>query len=468
MYTDLFFENSLLQLRSELRQAAYSIFLFFDQVNDNEIFDILQDKASHKVVVELIVGKGINKLQSTHYERLSKLGGKIWIPTIVKSPTEQPASNLVDVLNQNRFGVIDNKNLILESPNSEEPQRGNTLTVIRDNAGLAGDYLRQFHFFKRQFYSFESLNTLTTDQPELIFLRLSNLKNAIVLGDKQDILFQRDRLLAFKSYYTEIDEIESAIESERYSEVIYAIERFFRIYKNKQPALYSDFEVGALTLEIKTLEWQISSLEDEKTEIEKILFEFELRHNREVGVLIVELLELRRQRLERIAKNNPAKKNDFERAEKDYNDFNQNYESFIEIQTAEIKQDQRQILKQKYRLASKLCHPDMVAPEFRTTAAEIFLRLKKAYDQNDLATIEQISAQLNQGIFGNIADGITEKEKLSAIVKFLRFKRTELEAEVSRLKQMQAYSTIAKIANWDLYFVALREQLEFELRIARN
>jgi hypothetical protein len=62
----------------------------------------------------------------------------------------------------------------------------------------------------------------------------------------------------------------------------------------RQLTTWQDPEIPALQLEIRSLEWQLSSLEDEKTDIEKRIRNFEIRHTTELGELIISILLLKK------------------------------------------------------------------------------------------------------------------------------------------------------------------------------
>jgi len=72
--------------------------------------------------------------------------------------------------------------------------------------------------------------------------------------------------------------------------------------------VYTDTEIAALRLELRSLELRISSLEDEKIEHEKLIHEFEVRHNRELGDIILKILKLKAGKYKFEARNNPERK----------------------------------------------------------------------------------------------------------------------------------------------------------------
>ena len=67
------------------------------------------------------------------------------------------------------------------------------------------------------------------------------------------------------------------------------------INTNNQLLNYVDPKLDALKLEIRNLEDQLNSYDIEKSELEKILAEFQNKHAKELGEIILEILKLRKQ-----------------------------------------------------------------------------------------------------------------------------------------------------------------------------
>jgi len=218
-----------------------------------------------------------------------------------------------------------------------------------------------------------------------------------------------------------------------------------------------------LKLELKALELQISALEDEKTEIEKLIHDFEVRHSQELGELILKILRLRREKLKEEAKKDETKKKDYTEAEKDFKEYNQTYEATKDEHILELTEEQRRDIKTAYRKASKLCHPDVVMDEHKAEAEKMFKDLKDAYDKNDLQKVNELLNCLEKGIFQNKSEKTDEKKKLKNIIERLRIKRNEIEKTVNGLKNNETFKTIEDIGNWDEYFADTKRKLNEEL-----
>jgi hypothetical protein len=217
------------------------------------------------------------------------------------------------------------------------------------------------------------------------------------------------------------------------------------------------------------LELRISSLEDEKIEHEKLIHEFEVRHNRELGDIILKILKLKAGKYKFEARNNPEKEKDYEEAEQDYRSFYDSYETLKEEKIFELTEEQKKELKIIFRRASKLCHPDAVDEEHKKDAEEIFKDLNNAYSKNDFEKVQQILNDLEKGIFTLGSDTINEKGKLLIMIKDLRRVYERLEKEVRQNKQDITYKLLISIKDWDEYFANIKVELLSELeRLERN
>ena len=292
-------------------------------------------------------------------------------------------------------------------------------------------------------------------------------KNVILLEDFEDIKYQLGKLK--NSIKTAISDsntdsvtiIIKKTERKNYGEAVRLINEFTARFK--QLTVYIDSEIAALKLESRCLELQINALDDEKTEIEKLLHSFEIRHNQELGDIIIKILRIRKKKLKDEAEKDTSKKKEYEEAEKDFDDFSQNYSALKDDKIIELTDKEKKELKVLYRKASMLCHPDKVAEDQKKEAEKIFKELAEAYKRNDLKKVKDILTNLEKGVFLSNTDVTNEKEKLLILVQQLRIKRDLMEEELNGLRNSETYNTVSGIDNWDEYFKNTQEKLNEQL-----
>ena len=292
-------------------------------------------------------------------------------------------------------------------------------------------------------------------QPDLtkIIKRLELIKNLISLEEEDEIVLQVARLKQF-SLNGELQNIANLLEQKFYSEAMISLETF--INKHHQLSFYLDPEIDALKLEAKSLETQINILSNQKADLEKLVHKFGVRHSKELGELIIKILKYRKEK----AKGTPQEKE----TAQDYNRYQQEYEITKDEEIATLTEEEQKELKDKYRRASKLCHPDVVSEEQKELATKLFAALNAANERNDLQRVREILKDLETGnFFVSKSDAINEKQLLKAAIEKLRLRIKELGQQLQSIKESETYKTITGIDDWDEYFINIKQQLQQQL-----
>lgn len=463
MKSQAYFEKIHREIESRLKEANKSIRIAVAWFTDRRLFHIICEKAKDGLEVELLIAHHeINFDSGVKYGELKDSGGEyFWIG---KGKRWEP-------LMHNKFCIIDNEILIFGSYNWTQKAKSNheSITVLEDDYSLISDFNKEFDKIKNKY--FEETLPESLDWPKIL-IRIDTLLNLIKLEDEDDIEYQLKKikkLIPVDAKESNAEKLTKAItylENNQYSLAVQHLEQLSREFK--QVGVYMDPEIPALQLEIRGLEFQVASLEDEKTEIEKLIRTFDLKYNNELGGIIKEILHFKMLRAKEILndkEDNDKAKNEYKEAENDYREFNNAYNEKIKIAPpAELTKDLQKELKQNYRKATKLCHPDKVADEQKELAQKIFNELKTAYDNNDLKKVNSILADLEKGIFKSQGETVTEKDKLKFILQGLIQKRKALEEMLVALKQTDAYVKIKDIKNWDSYFEQCKKEYEAILK----
>lgn len=450
MKSQAYFENISKHIENELSKSNNSIKLAIAWLTDGKLFTILCNKAANGVEVEILIANSdINFDSGIEFYKLRQNGGKIhWIG---KNTAYAP-------LMHNKFCIIDNKTLIFGSYNWTKKAKSNheSITIIEGDEKLILDFNQEYDKIKNKYLNPKDIQL---DWGKIV-LRLDTVSNIIKLEDEEDIKYQVDKLKSLipKKYEgNDIEDLYQIIQyckDCKYSKAIILIEGISSKYKKM--SIYQDSEIPALQLEIRGLEYQVSSLEDEKIEIEKLIHNFQERYNRELGEIIIEILLLKEKIAEQVYKENKhdhSAKESYQEAKDDYEKFNQSYQKSIkEEQPTQLSQNDLEKLKKLYREATKLCHPDKVAEEQKEAAEKVFKDLRIAYEQNNIEVVRNILDDLQRGIFKSRGETITKKDKLQVILKELQYKRVTMEKIILTLKDSDVFKNIPKYENWDKYF----------------
>jgi hypothetical protein len=299
--------------------------------------------------------------------------------------------------------------------------------------------------------------------------RLELIKNLIAL-EERDLLMAQAAELETDGQGERLTAITEAIRDERFGEVARTIDD--HLSETGAVQSYEDPELNGLRLEAKALETKLGELQSRKAEVEKEIHTFNMRYQRELGDLIVKILEIRKEQARREVEEDEAdeqKQEAYEEAQSDYEEYEQVYEEAQEETLRELSPEKQNELKTAFRQASKRCHPDTVDDNYTDEAAETFRELDEAYQQNDLERVQEITEILEQGRFpGRATEQITDAEHLRAEVNRLRDKVRTARRDIEALEQSDAYRTLSELDDRDAYFANRRERLNEQLTELRE
>ncbi len=315
------------------------------------------------------------------------------------------------------------------------------------------------------------METRTTDINSLI-KRLEMLKSSIALNDADDILYQLSKLKKSdiadleQQIISEVNQLIQLIEKKDFGIAMKVItdmlQKFNTITKWVDPV------VEGLRTEVQLLAGEISALENELADTEKVIHNFEVQHTKELGEIIMKILALRRQIAERNAKNNPTDapaQEQYKEAQQEEQQYESNYNEALKTPMQSLTEEQLNELKSKFRKISKMTHPDLVDKQFLKEATELFIKAKKAKDDNDLAIINEILEYLETGKpFTLRHETLTEKDTLHKESIRLRQVIKQLQKKIEELKNNETYQTIITIPDWNSYFSNTKATLEIEAK----
>jgi len=444
MQTEAIFENIAERIQQEISKAQKSVFVAVAWFTNKKLFNELVNKARNGCSVSLIISNdSININSGIDFNKLVSAKSKVF-----------KIGDSESVLMHNKFCVIDYSTIITGSYNWSYKAETNFENVIitHEDTALAEQFISEFNNIRKRYYPDDGKEEILFPINKII-KRLEILMNYILLEDKDELKKETLKLKEY-DFNTDLLEIIQDVEWQEFAAAVNKIQNF--INRNQQLSVWIDPAISALKLEIKNLENKLNAFDNEKTELEKLLSEFQHRHALELGNLILEILKLRKQKY----KDDEAKFKEAENDEKQYRE-QVNIEKAKKI--FELTDEEKTELKKKFRKSSLLCHPDKVSDEFKDAAQKIFIELKQAYDSNDLAKVKEILENLETGnYFRPLSETVSENELLRKAIAKLRDQIKTLEAELITIKQSETYKTVSEIDNWDKYFNTMKKRLQKE------
>lgn len=289
---------------------------------------------------------------------------------------------------------------------------------------------------------------------KLVIVETSFMHHKFCIVDQQ-VLLTGSANYTYSGFHKNNESIIITDEQESIKDFLLEFERFIEQAIEEEGLVVSPL-VQALHHQIKLYNSQMSWLEVAIAEAQKQLECYEAGYRVRFQQIIEEILLLQRDILAY-----KAQRTEKQEAKKQYQEAKVRWESFQNIiaedtQTITKAKDDilQESLKQLYREGVKLCHPDspLVEEAHKAQAQQIFLKLKQAYDQNDLKALQTIVAELKLGVaFGDsnvsgasINDLEAFAQQLAEQVQQLAERLTTLQNDYRYILQMGEEAVLEK------------------------
>lgn len=234
-----------------------------------------------------------------------------------------------------------------------------------------------------------------------------------------------------------------------------------RDYRNCQQ--YISQAIDELTL-LKQRWLGLSSLSHETVEIrQQIQQQTEL-----VTALLAEIQELEKgfntRNTESTRRAREEAKEKYERYQEQQNDAEQRHDN-----ERKLSADQRQELKRLWRQASRLCHPDLVADEFKEKAHQLMVQLNQARQRGDFSAIHTLLESLKQGLEPLMAsDLIDDLERLRRKISEVRHQIEAMLHELDALEKEESWRLATSLPDKDGWFKEQENLLSKTLNLLKR
>lgn len=456
MTSQAYFQDIRKHIKEEIVSANQSILVAVAWFTDRYLFKWLCDKAEAGLNVQLIVmDDDITRNCSIDYSDLEACGGKLFL-----------IHESFGTLMHHKFCVIDESTIITGSYNWSMKATTNheNITVTKSAPEFAFSFMNEFRRIKETYYGKDQLQDIDYGK---IHKRLNIIQSLIQLEDFSDILPHIFKLNEY-DLAEELQEIIRELEAARWTTAGNRINAY--LSKNQAITTYKDAEVESLKWQLSYIEVEIVALENEKFNIQKMIADFVHTYTLNFGDLLTEILRLKKEKLKA---QGHKKHEEFQKAEKEYQEFYESFKEEKEKQLPYLNEEEQDELKKKYRKAAAMCHPDKIYSKFgeesleMQKAQELYIRLKEAYDGNDLNTITKILDNLEKGIFefqSDVKTTLTQGEVLEARLAYLKERLETLNKELAFLRMDKTYLQLIHIADMDTFFKNEEDKLLNELK----
>jgi hypothetical protein len=480
MYNLTLFEEIEYHIFQEIRKAQHSILFVHSRIMESSLYRLLSAKAAEGLQVELIeIIASPETLQTPIYQNFIQKETHKWKINYSVHPL------LLTWFKKYPLWIIDS-NIIMVAPLQDEtqsPPQWDFLLLSKENAPLSFFLINELRNIAQK--TSPKKQTVRSLDYAKVNKRLELLKNAILLEAEQEEIEEHfERLAKLISphdieHASQLNQLIHIYEKKIIAKELPYIVALIDSYCTQQKAIALSVDLDSIIcdIQLKLSEFFINALEDEKAELQKQFLAFHIKHNKELGELSLRILEKKQEikwaqaEKKRIFWETQQKEFylwDFEKAWEEYQNAKQEYEEYKygytlaqndEQQT--LDEEQQKQLKLMFRQASKLCHPDVVSPEYRNMAEVIFKDLSYAYERNQLEKVKAIFLQLqNNNTFTNFKENAFELQILKRELEKRAIRVEKLSLEIKEIIYSETYRLLRVLDDWDEYFKQKKIQLQ--------
>lgn len=441
----------------QLDSAQMEVLVAVAWFTEPRLFEKLIELAGRNVNVQIIITRHeFNNDSPNDYSRIEHYGG-----FFAELGSEEELMHM-------KFCVIDSSVVISGSANWTKKafsSHSEEVTVVKGDFKRANTFAQEFNRLKKlSGYHFEK-ESLDLGRA----LKLFNLIKAFIqIGDMP-------QMLPYAMQLGQIDglaQISSALQEGNFNSALELMEKFERKHAQLVPS--SDLEKAWLNSQINFLKMQVLDLESQKTEIEAIIEQFTHQQIIQLSPLLTKALKLKAKIFSKLKKHG-VDDDSFEKAQQEYEEAQREYENAKESVIPDLSEEEKLDLKQIFREASKMCHPDSAYCIFddKNEASAVFSSLCEAYKSNNIQETARIFEDLKLGRKPVTHSSNDELLLMRAQYEHLKTVYHGLKVSLIELLTSSTYKTIAEIDDWRAYFdsqkaILTKEIAELESKFYQN
>jgi PLD-like domain/DnaJ domain len=455
METQAYFSGIREAIIQRLDAAKVSVMVAVAWLTDRALFEALVSCNRRGVAVSLaVLDDRINRQSYIAWERLTALGGRLcWIPEGTAR-----AGTL-----HHKFCLIDNDIVINGSFNwtYRASSADENIVVIQGDADFAEQFQQAFlHLLDKHGHD---SGPVVIDKAKLM-VRLAVIYKLLELEDFDDVSVQAKKLDHAENL-SEIAELILHLNRQDWHAALDLIkaltERGFAI------TVFQDPLVEEYRWQVRLIEVQVLALEAELADMQRQIHLFDHQQEQTIGNLVRRYLEIKRRYLKHLHKitGDDETHQDAEAAEDTFNQYEEARASQAnEPEPVQLDPQQQAELKQLFRKLAMQCHPDRVSDEDKARAKVLFQHVQAAYQQNDLATLQKLKLQIEQGL--RFAGDIRTPEQAAQLqqrLAELQKVMAQLTRQLSTASQNATWKILSTQPDWVTWFEQQAGQLRMEI-----
>jgi hypothetical protein len=226
-----------------------------------------------------------------------------------------------------------------------------------------------------------------------------------------------------------------------------------------------DFEA----IEIATLDYQITTLETEKTNIRKSLNEYLFLYQKDIEPLVTKLLLLKTQLAASKFKLGVIDISEKENAEEEFKKYQEYQNSKAkETKVFPLNEEELSNLKKSFRTLVHKCHPDKIEDGYSEIAEMLFKDLRRAFETNDLDAFERVKSKIEETSLPLRGNEIKDINRRKITLFKLKSKYHEILDEIKNMLQSKTYDQIKSVTDVVQYVHERKKIVESEILLIES
>ena len=296
-----------------------------------------------------------------------------------------------------------------------------------------------------------------------LMARLAVISKMLELEDFDDLSVQIDNLDYAKSL-NEIAELILQLNKKNWTSALATVKVLLE--RGLAVTVYLDPRVQEFRWQVRVFGVQVMALEAELADMQRQIHLFDYQQEQSIGDLIRRYLDAKRRYLKNVHLKTGESETLQEAAAAE--DTYQQYEearaaSADEPEPVQLDPQQQVELKQVYRKLAMQCHPDRVKDEAKARAQTLFQQVQAAYQNNDLARLQMLQQQIEQGL-GLAEDRLPDQaDHLQQRMVELQKIMVQLTRQIAAIGKSATWQTLSTQSDWSVWFAQRAGQLQTEI-----